>query len=86
MNHFKGRHFQKDIILVAVGYCFRFSLSYREIEVSPFITPQSCVGFIIMALSLSLYVIDIKLLTLKIGESMNLYSSERPLGLFVSCY
>ncbi|MBF5067119.1 IS6 family transposase, partial [Lacticaseibacillus rhamnosus] len=20
MNHFKGRHFQKDIILVAVGY------------------------------------------------------------------
>ncbi|MCT3192629.1 IS6 family transposase, partial [Lacticaseibacillus rhamnosus] len=26
MNHFKGRHFQKDIILVAVGYYFRFSL------------------------------------------------------------
>ncbi|MCE3043361.1 IS6 family transposase, partial [Lacticaseibacillus rhamnosus] len=24
MNHFKGRHFQKDIILVAVGYYFRF--------------------------------------------------------------
>ncbi|MBM6441768.1 IS6 family transposase, partial [Lacticaseibacillus rhamnosus] len=23
MNHFKGRHFQKDIILVAVGYYFR---------------------------------------------------------------
>ncbi|MBB1166326.1 IS6 family transposase, partial [Lactobacillus rhamnosus] len=22
MNHFKGRHFQKDIILVAVGYYF----------------------------------------------------------------
>lgn len=31
MNHFKGRHFQKDIILVAVGYYFRFSLSYRDI-------------------------------------------------------
>ena len=30
-NHFKGRHFQKDIILVAVGYYFRFSLSYRDI-------------------------------------------------------
>ncbi|MBS0993003.1 IS6 family transposase, partial [Lacticaseibacillus paracasei] len=27
MDHFKGRHFQKDIILVAVGYYFRFSLS-----------------------------------------------------------
>ncbi|MBM7545051.1 transposase-like protein, partial [Weissella beninensis] len=25
-NYFKGRHFQKDIILVAVGYYFRFSL------------------------------------------------------------
>ena len=31
MNHFKGRHFQKDIILVVVGYYFRFSLSYRDI-------------------------------------------------------
>lgn len=31
MNHFKGRHFQKDIILVAVGYYFRFSLSYCDI-------------------------------------------------------
>ncbi|MED7649648.1 UNVERIFIED_CONTAM: IS6 family transposase, partial [Lacticaseibacillus paracasei] len=31
MNHFKGRYFQKDIILVAVGYYFRFSLSYRDI-------------------------------------------------------
>lgn len=30
-NYFKGRHFQKDIILVAVGYYFRFSLSYRDI-------------------------------------------------------
>lgn len=31
MNHFKGRHFQRDIILAAVGYHFRFSLSYRDI-------------------------------------------------------
>lgn len=30
-NHFKGRHFQKDIILVSVGYYFGFSLSYRDI-------------------------------------------------------
>ena len=29
--YFKGRHSQKDIILVAVGYYFRFSLSYRDI-------------------------------------------------------
>ncbi|NYZ82910.1 IS6 family transposase, partial [Lactobacillus rhamnosus] len=26
MNYFKGRHFQQDIIIVAVGYYFRFSL------------------------------------------------------------
>lgn len=31
MNYFKGRHFQQDIIIVAVGYYFRFSLSYRDI-------------------------------------------------------
>ncbi|MBZ2202276.1 MAG: IS6 family transposase [Liquorilactobacillus hordei] len=30
-NYFKGRHFQKDIILVAIGYYFRFSLSYRDL-------------------------------------------------------
>lgn len=30
-NYFKGRHFQKDIILVSVNYYFRFSLSYRVI-------------------------------------------------------
>lgn len=30
-KEWKGRHFQKDIILVAVGYYFRFSLSYRDI-------------------------------------------------------
>lgn len=30
-NYFKGRHFQKDIILVAVDYYFRFSLSYRDV-------------------------------------------------------
>lgn len=31
MNHFKGRHFQRDIILAAVGYYFRFSLSCRDL-------------------------------------------------------
>lgn len=30
-NYFKGRHFQKDILLVAVGYYFSFNLSYRDV-------------------------------------------------------
>lgn len=30
-NYFKGRHFQQDIIWVAVGYYFRFNLSYRDV-------------------------------------------------------
>ena len=33
-NYFKGRHFQQDIIWVAVGYYFRFNLSYRDVVVS----------------------------------------------------
>ena len=32
MQYFKGKHFKKDIILVAVGYHCRFSLSYRDIS------------------------------------------------------
>ncbi|PFR53982.1 IS6 family transposase, partial [Bacillus cereus] len=28
----KGKQFKKDIILVAVGYYFRFSLSYRDVS------------------------------------------------------
>ncbi|PJN52122.1 hypothetical protein BAWEI_59340 [Bacillus mycoides] len=32
MGHFKGKQFKKDIILVAVGYYCRFSLSYRDIS------------------------------------------------------
>ena len=31
MNWFKGRHFNRDIIILAVGYYFRFNLSYRDI-------------------------------------------------------
>lgn len=30
-NYFKRRHFQEDIILVAVGYYFIFSLNYCDI-------------------------------------------------------
>ncbi|MFS8355144.1 IS6 family transposase (plasmid) [Bacillus nitratireducens] len=32
MRYFKGKKFKKDIILVAVGYNCRFSLSYRDIS------------------------------------------------------
>ncbi|PFW84610.1 IS6 family transposase, partial [Bacillus pseudomycoides] len=28
MGYFKGKQFKQDIILIAVGYYFRFSLSY----------------------------------------------------------
>ncbi|KXY39995.1 transposase [Bacillus cereus] len=32
MQYFKGKQFKKDIILVAVGYYCRFSLSYRDVS------------------------------------------------------
>lgn len=32
MGYFNGKQFKKDIILVAVGYYCRFSLSYRDIS------------------------------------------------------
>ncbi|ANS51835.1 hypothetical protein BT246_65430 (plasmid) [Bacillus thuringiensis] len=32
MGYFKGKQFNKDIILVAVGYYCRFSLSYRDVS------------------------------------------------------
>ncbi len=32
MNHFKGKQFKKDIIIVAVGYYLRYNLSYREVQ------------------------------------------------------
>ncbi|WP_257144351.1 IS6 family transposase, partial [Bacillus pseudomycoides] len=32
MGYFKGKQFEKDIILVAVGYYCRFSLSYRDVS------------------------------------------------------
>lgn len=31
MNYFKGRQFQRDIILFAVGYYYRYTLSYRDL-------------------------------------------------------
>jgi putative transposase len=32
MRYFKGKQFRKDIILVAIGYYCRFSLSYRDVS------------------------------------------------------
>ncbi|MHB9680711.1 IS6 family transposase, partial [Lactococcus lactis] len=29
MNHFKGKQFQKDVIIISVGYYLRYNLSYR---------------------------------------------------------
>ncbi|MCE2069723.1 IS6 family transposase, partial [Streptococcus thermophilus] len=29
MNHFKGKQFKKDVIIVGVGYYLRYNLSYR---------------------------------------------------------
>ncbi|MBD9896904.1 IS6 family transposase, partial [Enterococcus faecalis] len=28
MNHFKGKQFQQDVIIVAVGYYLRYNLSF----------------------------------------------------------
>ena len=32
MNHFKGKQFQQDVIIVAVGYYLSYNLSYREVQ------------------------------------------------------
>ena len=32
MNHFKGKQFKKDVIIVAIGYYLRYNLSYREVQ------------------------------------------------------
>ncbi|EPI40442.1 IS431mec, transposase family protein, partial [Enterococcus faecalis LA3B-2] len=32
MSHFKVKQFQKDVIIVAVGYYLRYNLSYREVQ------------------------------------------------------
>lgn len=32
MAHFKGKQFQKDVIIIAVGYYLRYNLNYREVQ------------------------------------------------------
>ena len=32
INHFKGKQFQQDVIIVTVGYHLRYNLSYREVQ------------------------------------------------------
>src|SRR5574341_1813499 len=40
MNHFKGKQFQQDVMIVAVGYYLRYNLSYREVQEMLFITEE----------------------------------------------
>jgi len=40
MRYFKGKQFKKDIILVAIGYYCRFSLSYRDVSELGFLCPS----------------------------------------------
>ncbi len=35
MNPFKGRHFQRDIILWAVRWYCKYGISYRELQGEP---------------------------------------------------
>ena len=32
MDHFKGKQFPKEVIIVAVGYYLRYNLNYREVQ------------------------------------------------------
>ena len=32
MNQFKGKQFQKDVIIVTVGYYLRYNLSYQKLQ------------------------------------------------------
>ncbi len=32
MNHFKGKQFQKDVIIISVRYYLRYNLSYRDVQ------------------------------------------------------
>ncbi len=50
MDHFKENQFQKDVIIVAVGYYLRYNLSYRDVqfsmtEVPRFVTRPFIVGY-----------------------------------------
>jgi IS6 family transposase len=55
MNPFKGRHFQRDIILWAVRWYCKYGISYRELqemlaERIMAITPRFTAGFSVMRL------------------------------------
>ena len=32
VNHFKGKQFKKDVIIISVGYYLRYNLSYRDVQ------------------------------------------------------
>ena len=56
MNPFKGRHFQRDIILWAVRWYCKYGISYRELQEMlaergvMSITPRFTAGFSVMRL------------------------------------
>ena len=42
MNPFKGRHFQRDIILWAVRWYCKYGISYRELQEMLALLPDVC--------------------------------------------
>ena len=56
MNPFKGRHFQRDIILWAVRWYCKYGISYRELQEMlaergvNVVTPRFTAGFSVMRL------------------------------------
>ena len=50
MKHFKGKQFQKDVIIVAVGYYLRYNLSYRDVQKYFMIVAFMCVHTTILPL------------------------------------
>lgn len=52
MNLFKGRHFQRDIILWAVRWYCKYGISYHELQemLAELITPLFIAGFSVMLL------------------------------------
>jgi IS6 family transposase len=65
MNPFKGRHFQRDIILWAVRWYCKYGISYRELRYEQSKPPRAIV-LAIQALSLVARLPDIETLRQRI--------------------
>ena len=89
MNYFKGRQFQQDVIMVAVGYYLRYAVSYRDLvemmhDLSAIL--PSCVGYITMGPSLDFCCVRSDIQLLKVGAWMRPISCQRQMALSISCY